>query len=91
MKLCCFHRLNVAVIIVTITILVVHQIGMGLAFVSLHPVSGRVAASMGRNSKLFAEDPIINVEVCGFKDCKRNGGGVRLEKQIKAVSDSSPD
>lgn len=27
-----------------------------------------------------------NVEVCGFKDCKRAGGGVKLEKLINAVS-----
>ena len=25
------------------------------------------------------------VQVCGFKDCKRSGGGARLEKLIKEV------
>jgi len=26
------------------------------------------------------------IEVCGFKDCKRNGGGARLEQLITQVS-----
>lgn len=35
--------------------------------------------------KLFvAKDPVL-VQVCGFKDCKRSGGGVRLEKFINSV------
>jgi len=27
-----------------------------------------------------------SIEVCGFKDCKRAGGGAKLEKLIHAVS-----
>ena len=66
--------------------IVVHQMGLSLAFVSLHR-SGTITAIENRRRRLFAKDPIIQVEVCGFKDCKRNGGGTRLEKQIQTVSD----
>jgi hypothetical protein len=38
-------------------------------------------------TQLFAatEEEPVKVEVCGFKDCKRNGGGLRLEKLVSTV------
>lgn len=38
-------------------------------------------SSAGRLSATTVE----NVEVCGFKDCKRAGGGPRLEKLVNSV------
>jgi hypothetical protein len=35
--------------------------------------------------KLFGTEEPTQVQVCGFKDCKRNGGGIRLESFINSV------
>lgn len=53
-------------------------LGLVTAFSTPLPTNNRRAATV-----LAAE---TTVEVCGFKDCKRAGGGPRLEKLINEVS-----
>lgn len=52
------------------------------AFTTVPPLTGVVPSSQRVvNTRLSAE----KVEVCGFKDCRRAGGGARLEKLVKNV------
>ena len=55
-----------------------------IATLTLVPSMGFVVPVMVR----FQSNPLAmadKVEVCGFKDCKRAGGGSRLEKQITEI------
>jgi hypothetical protein len=59
------------------SILSLALLGLVTGFLAPQPTSNRRAATF-----LAAE---TTVEVCGFKDCKRAGGGPRLEKLINEV------
>jgi len=49
---------------------------------TLAPSSPSSSTSYGRR---LSATTVENVEVCGFKDCKRAGGGPRLEKLVNSV------
>lgn len=64
-------------------------LNVGLLFLSVAQIATSFVAPfsiMSRPTTLFlrAKEETI-VEVCGFKDCKRAGGGPRLQKLIKEV------
>lgn len=64
-------------------------LNVGLLFLSVAQIATSFVAPfsiMSRPTTLFlrAKEETI-VEVCGFKDCKRAGGGPRLQKLVKEV------
>lgn len=52
--------------------------------------SGKLAATK-TSLKLVKETSITEVEVCGFKDCRRAGGGQKLEKKVREVLEERED
>ena len=64
------------------TILVTLLVATVTSFSFIHVPKSTLPQSKSSSTARYAEDGPVVVEVCGFKDCKRSGGGPRLEKMI---------
>mmetsp|Transcript_6292 Transcript_6292/g.11463 ORF Transcript_6292/g.11463 Transcript_6292/m.11463 type:complete len:123 (-) Transcript_6292:1009-1377(-) len=62
-------------------------LSVGLLFLSVAQIATSFVSpfSMSRPTTLLRAKEETIVEVCGFKDCKRAGGGSRLQKLVKEV------